>query len=241
MKKPAAILFDLDDTILGSEGGDHLSLWKSCVDDYIHHFPALDAPVLFNEIRQVADKFWGDPDRHRIGRLDIRTARQNIVIKSVENLDQSNKKAALELADHYHHRREYNTAPFEGALETLQYFQRQPIKMALITNGASEVQRAKIDKHELEPFFDLVLVEGEFGAGKPDPSVYHHILASFDVRPEESWIVGDNLEWEVRVPQELGMNTVWHDAHNEGLPGDSSVQPDLVVHRISELVELFSQ
>lgn len=235
---PAAILFDLDDTILECEGGDYLKLWMDSVDKYIHLFHGLAPHDLFNEIRVVADEFWSDPDRHESGRLDIRKARHHFVSKAARNLSHANDAAARQLANHYHDRREFNVVPFQGAIETLRHFRKKPIKTALITNGSAETQRNKINKFHLDQFFDLILVEGEFGIGKPNPKAYSHIVSELGVRVEESWIVGDNLEWEVRVPQELGFFTIWNDYRREGLPPSSSVMPDKIVNSIYELIDM---
>ena len=236
--KPAAILFDLDDTILACEGGDYLKLWMNSVQKHIHLFDDLPADALFAEIRKVAQEFWSDIDRHRNGRLDIKVSRQEIVAAAASNLNHGNDEAAIRLANHYHEIREFNVVPFEGALETLEYFHRSSTKTALITNGSSEIQRGKINKYQLDQYFDVVLIEGEFGRGKPDPRVYTHLVDEIGVSARESWIVGDNLEWEVRVPQQLGFFAVWNDSRNEGLPPDSDVVPNRIVNCIHELIDL---
>jgi putative hydrolase of the HAD superfamily len=80
-----------------------------------------------------------------------------------------------------------------------------------------------------------VIVEGEFGAGKPDPAVYAHALDSLGATPDQAWMVGDNLEWEVAVPKQLGLYTVWVDFAQQGLPPDALAQPDRIIHNLAEL------
>jgi putative hydrolase of the HAD superfamily len=48
----------------------------------------------------------------------------------------------------------------------------------------------------LARFFDCIIVESEFGAGKPDERVYRHALAQLQAPAAGTWIVGDNLEWD---------------------------------------------
>ncbi len=235
---PAAILFDLDDTILTCEGGDPLELWKTAIQRHIHLFHELESDLLVTMIRQVSDEFWSDPDRHQAGRMNIRQARQDIVLTALEKLDCPNDEAALKLANYFHDKREYGVIPFHGALETLRHFRDMPIKTALITNGSTHTQRSKIDKFQLDQYFDLVVIEGEFGMGKPNPQVYFHITDHLGVLPEQCWIVGDNLEWEVRVPGELGFFTVWNDFRSHGLPEHSAAKPDKIVTSIHELVDM---
>lgn len=87
-------------------------------------------------------------------------------------------------------------------------------------------------------YFDVVLIEGEFGRGKPDPAVYTHLVTELEVSAQESWIVGDNLEWEVRVPQQLGFHAVWNDFLHRGLPPGHAVVPDRIINSIHELIDL---
>jgi putative hydrolase of the HAD superfamily len=125
---------------------------------------------------------------------------------------------------------------FPGAIEAVTELRERGVKLALITNGEALQQRRKIDRFQLAPLFDCVIVEGEFGKGKPDPDVYHHALATLGVQPHEAWMVGDNLEWEVIVPKQLGLYTVWVDFAKQGLPADSLAQPDRIIHNLAELV-----
>lgn len=234
---PKAILFDLDDTIITSKGGDRLELWKSSIEDHIHLFPSLKAHELFEEVRRLADIFWLDADRHEKGRLNMLETRKSFVRNAAENLNSPNAEAAVKVATSFHERREYNTIPFHKAIDTLEHFRQSDIKTALITNGGPETQRAKINTHKLEKYFDLIVIEGEFGIGKPNHQVYTHILTELDEKPEDTWIVGDNLDWEVRAPQELGFYTIWNDFKKEGLP-DETIIPHKTVHSIFELIEL---
>lgn len=108
--------------------------------------------------------------------------------------------------------------------------------MALVTNGSRETQRGKINDHDLEQFFDCIVVEGEFGVGKPNDEVYLHAMKSLGVKPGETWMVGDNFEWEVVAPKRLGITAVWVDARGEGLPEAPSVMPDRIINSITELI-----
>lgn len=53
-------------------------------------------------------------------------------------------------------------------------------------------------------------------------------------------MVGDNLEWEVAVPQRLGLGTVWVDLAGRGVPPDSHVTPDRVIRSLRRLPDLFA-
>jgi putative hydrolase of the HAD superfamily len=90
--------------------------------------------------------------------------------------------------------------------------------------------------HRLEPFFDYVLIEEEFGAGKPDPRVYLQALDQLHVAPGEAWMVGDHLEWDVAAPQQLGIFGIWHDFAGTGLPSPCTITPDRIIQTLIELL-----
>jgi putative hydrolase of the HAD superfamily len=82
-------------------------------------------------------------------------------------------------------------------------------RLALLTNGAPDIQRAKIAGAGLAPYFAVIVVSGEVGVGKPDPRIYTHTLALLDVTAGQAVMVGDNLVNDVRGAQEAGLRAVW--------------------------------
>ncbi len=122
-------------------------------------------------------------------------------------------------------------------LQRLQALRERGVKLALVTNGPSDTQRAKIERFGLAGFFDHIQIEGEVGFGKPEEQAYRHAMAALDVLPHETWMVGDHLEWEVAAPQRLGIHAIWHDPYGRGLPPGSEVRPDRIIRRLSELLD----
>ena len=128
------------------------------------------------------------------------------------------------------------TACFPGAIEGLRGLRDLGIRLALITNGSSATQRAKIERFALAAYFDHIQIEGEMGFGKPEEQAYRHAMAALGAEPHETWIVGDHLEWEVAAPQRLGLHAVWCDAFGRGLPEGTTIRPDRIVRSLIELL-----
>lgn len=231
---PQAVLFDLDDTIIAYDAHTD-ALWKSVCLRFASVVRTHSADELFGAIRKSADWYWSDPERHRKGRLNPLTARRELVTLALTGLGIKDPMLATSIADTYYHEREDWTSLIPGAKETLICMKEHGIRLALVTNGGAEQQRRKIQKYGLEPFFEYILVEGEFGAGKPDRRVFEHTLTTLRISAEQAWMVGDNLEWEVPVPQQLGMFAVWVDWRNRGIPDHSPVMPNLIVKTIAEI------
>ena len=62
-------------------------------------------------------------------------------------------------------------------------------------------------------------------------------LNRLELSPEETWMVGDNLEWDVAGAQSVGIFGVWNDYAGKGLSSDTSVRPDRIINEIGELIE----
>merc|ERR1711933_34502 len=67
-------------------------------------------------------------------------------------------------------------------------------KLAIITNGPPEVQRAKLSACDADALFgEKLLVSGEQPHGKPHPSIFHTACKLLDAAPGEAVMVGDSL------------------------------------------------
>lgn len=233
MPLPRALLIDLDDTILAFSLSAE-PCWREVVE---HHAPALGGvpDQLFSAIRRAADRFWSDPQRDDRGRLDLTWARRNIVGLALRELGHP-VSAGAAIADDYAGLREERVTLFPGALSALHELRSRKVRLGLVTNGSSESQRGKIERFELEPLFDVICVEGEQGAGKPDPRIFQAALDALDTAAEEAWMVGDNLERDVAGAQALGIHGIWCDWAGTGLPATSEVRPDRIVVGLPELL-----
>jgi putative hydrolase of the HAD superfamily len=180
-----------------------------------------------------AAEFWADPERHRAWRQQIDQARREIVRGALPDLP---GPVAARLADRFTAYREERMHLFDGAHETLDALRARGVRLALVTNGAAESQRAKIERFDLARRFDHIQIEGEHGFGKPEERAYRHAMATLAVEARDTWMVGDNLEWEVAAPQRLGIHAIWYDPWGEGLPAVSPATPDRIIRRLGELL-----
>lgn len=233
---PKAILFDLDDTIVSyNEAGKRA--WVECCNAFVNRVDtSFDVVALLESIEKAKRWYWGDLERHRIGRLDLNKARREVVKIALTELKFFDESIANELADHFSGLQYELICLFPDSIETLEKLKKAGTRMALITNGASESQRGKINRFCLSGFFEFCLVEGEIGYGKPDVRVFETALQMLELSADEVWMVGDNLVWDIEAPQKLGIYSIWNDYGKVGLPENSMVIPDRIIHSISELL-----
>jgi putative hydrolase of the HAD superfamily len=229
---PRAIFLDLDDTIIddsSSVGGG----WRAAVGE---HARTVDIEKLLDAIFEVRDWYWSDAERHRVGRQDLNAASTWIVDEALRRVDHAEPGLARTIAHRYRELREQGQLLLPGALATLERLRDHDIRLALLTNGTSAVQRAKIERFDLARHFDSICIEGELGCGKPDERVYRAALQETHSEPATTWMVGDNLEWDVAAPMRLGLTGIWLDRLGCGLPSSTPVQPHRIISSLTELL-----
>jgi putative hydrolase of the HAD superfamily len=156
----------------------------------------------------------------------VRTAFSDGRLNDVERADR--------IADDYRAKRTAAIAPYPGALDVLDTMRSSGVRMALLTNGEAKNQRRSVEQHDLARYFDCIVIEGEFGVGKPDERVFRHALAATGSARARTWMVGDSLEADIAPAVALGLHTVW--VNEDGVEAPEHVRPHRVVRSIAELL-----
>jgi putative hydrolase of the HAD superfamily len=232
VKLPEAILIDLDDTILDDSGCVE-ACWIDACSDAARYIPDLDVDAIRRAVRERGDAWWSDAMRHRRGRLDLRAATMEIVIEVLSALGYD-PSFGPGIANHYRDLREERVTVFDGAIETLEWLRGRGVRLGMMTNGAGSAQCSKIERFALAQHFEHIIIEGEFGAGKPDARVFETLLRELRTTPANAWAIGDNLTADVYGAMDVGIHGIWIDPTDRGVPVDWR-EPDRTVRGLSEL------
>lgn len=232
---PRAIFFDMDDTLLNTSGGVEES-WVVVSNEFAPLLGA-DPVALRKAIREEMMRFWRDEALvEREWRTRLVEAREHVIglALSAQGLDRT---VAAKLSMRYWEENSSRMRLFDDAIETLNVLRDNGYRVGLITNGPSEMQRWKVARFDLEQYFDVLVIEGEFGCGKPSPKVFEHALTVVGAAKEEAWHVGDNLYADIGGAKAAGIHAAW--IHRDRLElGDSpKAIPDRVIAHLPELRE----
>jgi len=237
----AAVLLDLDDTILDNQAG-LAEVWDRVSAELAARLGDVPKETVRAALEAASEWYWADEERHRRGRLDMAGSRRAVVARVLETLGRPDPRLAGEIAAFYTELRDAAYAPFPGALEALARLRARAPALGLVTNGAAEMQRAKIERFGLAAWFDVIAIEGEVGAGKPDPRHFGHALAALDADPAATLMAGDNYQCDVMGALALGMHAVWIDRARRVAPpiaGAAPAAPPPRPHRtLASFVEL---
>ena len=235
---PRAMLIDMDDTILSAYARPELA-WNIVATEFAHDLAPLPPDLVAAAIAESGRRFWTTAEP--AWRLKLAEARQVIVRSGFSALADDGHGVLPDdlvrrLADRFNSYREEQMFVCPGAHDAIDALKALGVKLALITNGAADTQRAKIERFALAHRFDHIQIEGEHGFGKPEEKAYLHAMETLGVTASDTWMIGDNLEWEVEAPQRLGIYAIWIDVHGDGLPAGSTVRPDRIIRSLTELL-----
>lgn len=219
-----AVLLDLDDTILDNQAGLEAA-WERVSAELAARLGDVSPGAVRAALGAASEWYWADDERHRRGRLDMRGSRRAVVERVLESLGRPDPRIAEEVAALYNEIRDASYAPFPGALEALARLRARTPALGLVTNGAADAQRAKIERWGLAALFDVIAIEGEVGAGKPDPRHFGHALEALGADPAATLMAGDNYRCDVLGALELGMHAVWIDRERRIAPPIAGADP----------------
>jgi putative hydrolase of the HAD superfamily len=112
---------------------------------------------------------------------------------------------------------------FPDAHETLQYL-RTKYTLHLISNGFSESQEIKISRTNIGGYFQHVIISEVVGVNKPDKAIFEHALNLAGTTKNESLMIGDSLEADVRGALDFGMDAIYFNPAGLDKPDDVPVQ-----------------
>ena len=205
MALPRAVVFDLDDTLLDTAGLEAEMLVGLCAA-LNEELPGVEFEHLRERFRDGRDHLY---ERVLSGELDIPTYRRLHLISVCEpwgEPSEAMQATAARLRDEQLGRSRF----VEDAIELLRSLREAGVRTGLLTNGPSWMQRRKVELLGLEGQLDAIGISEELGASKPDPAAFTATLELMGSAPDDTVMVGDHLDWDVRGALAAGMRgAVW--------------------------------
>lgn len=254
-----AVLFDLDDTLIWDKKSikeAFVATTKVAEKEF-----SVDSEKLEKAVRDEARKLyssyetyeftqmiginpfeglWGDfldDDHEHFQKLKeiVPAYRKEAWKRGLKRLGIEDERFAEKLANLFPSERKKNPFVYEETFRVLEALKGR-YKLVLLTNGSPDLQNTKLGlTPELVQYFDDVIISGAFGRGKPDPSIFDHVLKKVNVKKEDALMVGDNLNTDIKGANSLGIKSVWINRdHKE----KSDIEPDYEIYHLEELFPL---
>jgi putative hydrolase of the HAD superfamily len=251
-----ALIFDLDDTLVVEKASATAAFVETCRLATERH--GIDAEALHETLRQTCRQLWwyhsparpyavdvgisswealwsrfsGDGDdlrRLRAWAPDYRLHSWHNALRAhgVDDID-----FATQLAETFPALRCQRHVVYDDVLPTLEQF-KQSYRLALLTNGASDLQREKTAGAGIASYFDEILVAGDIGVAKPHARMFTTMLARLKIEPHDAVMIGDSQSKDVQGAQAVGIKAIWLNRDNT--PRRNAITPDLEVKNLREI------
>lgn len=116
--------------------------------------------------------------------------------------------------------------------EILQHLKDKGYILHLITNGFEKTQWRKLDNSNLGQYFNEVITSETSNSVKPNKEIFEYALNITGAELNESIMIGDNLDADIKGAINTGMDSVFVNHINAELNG---VQPTYVIYHLKEL------
>lgn len=108
----------------------------------------------------------------------------------------------------------------EGVLELLTRLKAAGIPVGVCTNMFAGIQMRKLCRLGLADVCGILITSEEAGRDKPHPDIYQLALRRLGVSAEETLMVGDNLNHDIRGALHAGLHALWLNWQHNNLPMD---------------------
>lgn len=221
------LFFDLDHTLWDFDKNSKLALNQLFKAKKI----ACDFELFHKNYVQINHAYWKKIEQGLVTKEVLKYGRFKDAFLSV---DYPVDDALIKMVgDEYLNYLSEQTILFNNAIEVLAYLKTK-YKLHIISNGFQEIQDYKIEKSGLLPYFEHMVNAETVGVKKPDPKIYRYALDLAGAKPQESVMIGDNLEADVYGALNFGMQAIYFNYKKQPVPAGIKAITTLI-----ELKDLF--
>lgn len=202
------VFFDLDHTLWDFEKNSNLAFETI----FKQHQITLDYNAFYKNYVPINSKFWEMYRKDEITQEQLRYGRLKEVFDSVQYQIEDDK--ILILSDEYINYLPTFNHLFDGAIDILDYL-KPKYKLHIITNGFDKIQKIKIDNSNIAPYFQTVTNSEMAGVKKPNPIIFEHALNLAQAKKENSIMIGDCIDADVRGALNAGFDAVFFTEKSE--------------------------
>ncbi len=225
------IFFDLDDTLYSCTHFARQAR-RNAVKAMIS--VGLDFPEdrLMEELEQVTEEFSSNSEKH-FDKLLLRIPRA-----AWEGLNPAVLVAAAVVG--YHNTKMRDMFPYEDAVDLLERLARTKVVRGIITAGIPMKQAEKIVRLGLVKYLspNSIFITEQIGITKRNPRLYQLACESQGLKPAETMYVGDRADYDIDIPNSIGMITVHSKRSGKYSDVAPQTKPAFVINNFYDLMDI---
>jgi len=121
------------------------------------------------------------------------------------------------------------------AIETLDYLYHR-YNLFILSNGFKDLQYAKMRSGSIDSYFKKVILSDEINVNKPNKELFLYALESTGSNIEQSIMIGDNFDVDIRGAYQCGLAQVYYNISDEN---EYPFQPTYLIKDLRELTTIF--
>lgn len=202
------LFFDLDHTLWDFEANARICLKEIY---HTHRLSEIGVPsyeLFADTFSEVNQTFWHLLDTKQITHETLRKERFRSTLSDLGcsidyPLSEAMNAQFLELLPE-------QTSLMPHAIETLEIL-AEKYQLHIISNGYEHIQRKKLEKSGLLPFFKAIVTNDVANAHKPSPAIFSFALEATGSSKQQSMMIGDNWTADIQGAMQSSIFAVHFD------------------------------
>jgi HAD superfamily hydrolase (TIGR01549 family) len=211
---PTAILFDLDNTLFDHSHSLHCAILslRNCYPEFSTFSDSKLTTTYHRCLEEAYNSYlrktitYAEKDIQKIKSFFTELELPEPSVEEIQHFRQKYSKT-------YKASRRATT----GSIETLVRLKGEGHKLAIVTNGPIKEQNDKAEAIGVSKLVDRIFTSEEVGVAKPDRRVFEFALEGLDVDSWRAYMVGDNLETDIKGALDVGVSPILFDPDSDVL------------------------
>lgn len=217
------LLFDADGTLFAYDGAE-----EEALQNVFAHYQLTFTDEVSTAYKRINQSMWRRLEEQTISLMDLRWQRFADLFAEL-GIDQD----TLAFSKTYLHYLGRSVHLIPGTLEVLEQLQGH-FRMAIITNGITDVQYSRIRLSGLGRYFPFIFTSEAIGVFKPAPGFFDAVFTGIGQPAKENvLVIGDSLSSDIAGGVGYGLDTCWYNPRGEQ---DKNGYP--ITYEIRDLAEL---
>jgi putative hydrolase of the HAD superfamily len=204
LKNITHVFFDLDHTLWDFDKNSALAFQSI----FSHRNISLELSDFLEVYQPINFEYWERYRKDEVSKEALRTGRLK---DSFEVLKYEVDDRLIEVLtiDYLEFLPQHNHL-LDGGKDILEYLNKK-YQLHIITNGFEEVQHKKLVNSGIHEYFTTITTSEEAGVKKPHKQIFETALKKSSATPENSIMIGDNLEADCTGAENCGIRPIFFD------------------------------
>lgn len=226
------IFFDLDHTLWDFDANSRQTLEDLYLSFELQTRGVHSFERFFEHYTAHNEKLW---DRFRKGFIKMDDLRWKRMWLTLLEFKIGEEKLAREMAARFLDLLPTRKLLFPYTIEILTYLTNKGYRLHLITNGFEQIQHSKLKYSGIDNFFIEVITSEGSSLVKPNKEIFDYAFQKAKALPEESIMIGDNIEADIQGAINAGIDQVYVNHLNIA----PAIKPTYTVYSLKELEDIF--